>query len=192
VLIGLYLVVHAIGTLRIVRANPGLLPERAKLPLQRGQPRSDKVLLLGCMAAYAAELMLTGLDHRHRHWAALPPALAWLGLALFAAGWALVMRALETNAFATMVVRHQTERGHTVVDWGVYRIVRHPMYAGLLGVLLGVPLWLRSPVGLLGALLPIGLLALRIVLEERMLRQALPAYAEYAARVRSRIVPGLW
>lgn len=193
VLIGLYLAIHVVGTLRIVRANPGLLIERAKLPVQPGQPLPDKVLLLACMASYAGELVLTGLDReRWRSAATLPSTLAWLGLALFAAGWVLAMRALETNAFATTVVRHQVERGHTVVDWGVYGVVRHPMYAGLVAALLGVPLWLRSPLGLGVALVPIGLLGLRLVLEERVLAQALPAYAEYAARVRFRLVPGLW
>jgi len=193
VLIGLYLAIHMAGTLRIVRANPGLPAERAKVPLQRGQPLPDKVLLLAFMASYAGELVLTGLDRQRWRWAAaLPSMLAWLGLALFAGGWVLVMRALETNAFATTVVRHQVERGHTVVDRGVYGVVRHPMYAGLVAALLGVPLWLRSPLGLGVALVPIGLLGLRLVLEERVLVQALPAYAEYAARVRVRLVPGLW
>jgi protein-S-isoprenylcysteine O-methyltransferase Ste14 len=78
------------------------------------------------------------------------------------------------------------------VDRGVYGVVRHPMYSGLVAVLLGVPLWLRSPLGLGVALVPIGLLALRLVLEERVLVRALPAYAAYAARVRSRLVPGVW
>lgn len=193
VLIGVYLAVHVLGAARIVRAQPALVRERARVPVQRGQPLPDKVLLLGFMATYAGELMVTGLDRRHGHWGSvLPPALAWIGLALFAAGWALVMRALETNGFATMVVRHQVERGHVLVDWGVYRAVRHPMYSGLVAVLLGVPLWLRSSLGLLVAVLPIGLLAARIVLEERMLHAALPAYSDYAARVRSRLVPGLW
>jgi protein-S-isoprenylcysteine O-methyltransferase Ste14 len=88
------------------------------------------------------------------------------------------MRALETNEFAAMVVRHQSERGHLVVDRGVYSIVRHPMYAGLLGVLLGVPLWLRSRLGLIAALVPMGLLIGRILVEERVLRRALPSYAD--------------
>jgi protein-S-isoprenylcysteine O-methyltransferase Ste14 len=193
ILIGLYLLVHAVGTVRIVRANPALLPERAKLPVQRDQPLADKVLLLSFMATYAGELVLTGLDQRRWHWGvALPPAVAWLGIALFTAGWLLVMRALETNEFATMVVRHQSERGHLVVDRGVYRIVRHPMYAGLLGVLLGVPLWLRSELGLIAALVPMGLLIGRLLVEERVLQRALPSYADYVARVRFRLVPGVW
>jgi protein-S-isoprenylcysteine O-methyltransferase Ste14 len=193
VLFGLYLVVHALGAVRIMRANPALLRERAKLPVQRDQPLADRVLLLSFMAAYAGELVLTGLDYHRWHWGmALPLDVAWLGLVLFIGGWVLVMRTLETNAFATTVVRHQSERGHVVVDQGVYRLVRHPMYAGLVGVLLGVPLWLRSQLGLVVALLPIGLLVGRILVEERLLGRALPAYAEYVARVRFRLVPGVW
>jgi protein-S-isoprenylcysteine O-methyltransferase Ste14 len=102
------------------------------------------------------------------------------------------MRALETNAFATTVVRHQMERGHTVVDGGVYGVVRHPMYAGLVAAWLGAPAWLCSPLGVGVAFVPIGLLAVRLVLEERALVQALPGYADYTTRVRSRLVPGLW
>ena len=95
VLVGLYVVIHMIGTVRIVRANPSLLPERAKGPWQPGQPLSDKILLLAFMASYAGELVMTGLDRQRCGWAtALPQMLAWLGLAFFAVGWMLVMRAL--------------------------------------------------------------------------------------------------
>jgi protein-S-isoprenylcysteine O-methyltransferase Ste14 len=193
VLIALYFLIDGTGAARVHRANPTLLAERAKLPVQRGQSLPDKILLLAFMATYAGELVLTGLDRWRWHWGQpLPSLVAWPGLALFSLGWVLVMRSLETNAFATTVVRHQAERGHTVVDRGVYGIVRHPMYAGLVLALLGVPLWLRSPLGLAAAVVPIALLAGRIVLEEQVLIRALPAYADYAARVRSRLIPGLW
>jgi protein-S-isoprenylcysteine O-methyltransferase Ste14 len=113
-------------------------------------------------------------------------------LALFAAGWVLVLKALETNAFAVRVVRHQPERGHRLVDVGVYRVVRHPMYAGLCGVMIGVPLWLGSTLGLLCTIVPIAMLALRILVEERVLRDAVPGYQAYTQRVRKRLVPGVW
>jgi protein-S-isoprenylcysteine O-methyltransferase Ste14 len=104
----------------------------------------------------------------------------------------LVLRALETNAFAVRVVRHQPERGHRVVDAGVYRVVRHPMYAGLCGVMIGVPLWLGSTLGLLCASVPIAMLALRILVEERLLNGSVPGYDAYTQRVRKRLVPGVW
>jgi protein-S-isoprenylcysteine O-methyltransferase Ste14 len=193
VLVLTFLAIHVAGTQRIERANPGLLKERAGFPLRRGQPLVDKLLLVAFMLAYAGLLVVTSLDAaRGPRWPSPPAALAWLGLALFAGGWTLVMRALETNAFAVTVVRHQTDRGHAIVDRDVYGIVRHPMYAGLVVMLPGVPLWCGSTLGLLCAAAPVGLLLLRIPLEERVLRQALPAYAAYAERVRSRIIPLVW
>jgi protein-S-isoprenylcysteine O-methyltransferase Ste14 len=192
-LIVVFAVIHIIGAVRIVRANPDLLRERSRLRPQRGQPVVDKVLLLAFIATYSGMLIVSVVDARRWHIWPAPPALAsWGGLALFAAGWCLVVRALETNAFALMVVRHQPERGHQVIDVGVYRVVRHPMYAGLIGVLLGAPLWLGSSLGLLLAAAPIIVLAMRILLEERVLRNALPAYQDYAQRVRRRLIPGVW
>src|SRR5690349_15788643 len=62
VLAGVFLVVHVIGTMRILRANPELLPERARVGPQRGQPVSDKVLLYAFTASYAGMLVLSSAD----------------------------------------------------------------------------------------------------------------------------------
>lgn len=138
-------------------------------------------------------LIVSSADAARWHlWPAPPAALAWFGLALFAAGWVLALKSLETNAFAVRVVRHQPERGHRVVDVGVYRIVRHPMYAGLCAVMIGVPLWLGSTLGLLCAIVPILTLAIRIGVEERVLRANVEGYPAYAERVRHRLLPRVW
>jgi protein-S-isoprenylcysteine O-methyltransferase Ste14 len=191
-----FFLVHVIGTLRLVRTNPDLLHERARLGSQPGRPIADNVLLLAFNASHASMLVISSADStRWRFWPAPPAVAAWAagaGLALFAAGWVLVLRALETNAFAVRVVRHQPERGHRVVDVGVYRVVRHPMYTGLCAVMIGVPLWLRSTLGLICAIVPITMLALRIRIEERVLRGAVPGYQAYSQRVRKRLVPGVW
>jgi protein-S-isoprenylcysteine O-methyltransferase Ste14 len=70
--------------------------------------------------------------------------------------------ALKENAFAAPVVKHQEERNQTVVDRGVYSVVRHPMYAGAVPLLIGIPLWLESYAAALLAIVPILLLAVRI------------------------------
>jgi protein-S-isoprenylcysteine O-methyltransferase Ste14 len=89
-------------------------------------------------------------------------------------------------------VRIQRERGHHVIDRGPYAWVRHPGYAGALLAHLALPLALGAPRALLPAALGTLLMSLRAVYEERRLARELPGYAEYAARVRHRLVPGVW
>ncbi len=67
-----------------------------------------------------------------------------MGLLLFVGGWAIVTLALRENAFAAPVVKHQADRHQTVIDTGLYRVVRHPMYGGFIPVVVGMPLWLGS------------------------------------------------
>ena len=193
VLLAVLLVVRTAGALAVFRVNPALLRERAKLPVQRDQPWTDKLLLPACMAAFAGLPVVAGLDVFR--WQVLPkpaPTVAAVGLVLFAVGWGVTALALRANAFAVTVVRLQGERKHTVVDTGVYGVVRHPMYAGLLLVLVGLGLWLESYAAALLAVVPMGLLVVRIGLEERFLRRELPGYREYAARVPHRLLPGIW
>jgi len=101
----------------------------------------------------------------------------------------LVFRA---NSYAAPVVKVQTDRGHAIATTGPYALVRHPMYAGAILLLIGIPLLLGSWYGLvLAPVLVVGF-ALRAVLEERTLQAQLPGYADYAARVRYRFIPLIW
>ena len=115
--------------------------------------------------------------------------LAWLGLAL--AG-ALIFWALATNTYLSRMAHIQDDRGQVVVTAGPYRFVRHPMYLGVILLFLSMPVALGSWWALLlGAV--IGLIfLLRTAKEDRMLRDELPGYPEYAGRVRYRLVPGIW
>ncbi|MEZ0370930.1 MAG: isoprenylcysteine carboxylmethyltransferase family protein [Candidatus Sericytochromatia bacterium] len=193
VLLGVLLVVRLIGTLDVWRVNRELLIERSGLPVRQDQPLADKVLLLACMASYAALVAFCAWDVHHLPLLAPPvPIVSGLGLLLFAAGWLMIARVLKTNAFAATVIRHQQDRGHTVVDTGVYSVVRHPMYASLFPVMAGLSLWLGSSAGALLSLVPMAILAARIVLEERFLKQKLAGYAEYTQKVRWRLIPGIW
>ena len=150
VLLATLLVVRAASDARLWRVQRGLMEEREGLPLRRGQPAADRVLIVAFMATYAALVVVAGADVWRMHLLpAPPPWLRAVGLAAFVAGWWIVHRALETNAFAAFVVRHQADRGQVVVSDGPYAVVRHPMYAGLVPVLLGLTLWLGSTAGLI-------------------------------------------
>src|SRR4051812_17047509 len=144
VLLGVLLAVRLISAVAVYRVNPELLLERSKLPIHRDQPWTDKLLLLGVLGTGFIGLpAIAGLDVFHWHVLPRPaPLLSDLGLILFVLGWSIKGLALRANAFATATVRFQQERRHTVVDTGVYRIVRHPFYIGTPLVLAGQCLWL--------------------------------------------------
>jgi len=101
-------------------------------------------------------------------------------------------RAFRENTFLAPVVRIQRERGHHVVSTGPYRVVRHPLYSGALVIFPSTALMLGSWYGL-AASTALGIaLVIRTALEDRELRRALEAYAEYAGRVRYRVIPRVW
>ena len=193
-LLAVLLGVRAVGAFVIARVNPGLLRERARLPIHGAQPWTDKVLLLAVLATGFLGLpMLAGFDVFRWHLLPRPtPLLSALGLVLFTLGWSLKQFALHANAFATTVVRLQGERVHTVADAGVYAVVRHPFYAADPLILVGLGLWLASYAAAVGAVIPVALMVIRLQLEERFLRRELSGYAAYTVRVRHRLIPGVW
>ncbi len=121
------------------------------------------------------------------------PGGPWLlGLALFVPGWALINWSMVANPFFEKTVRIQSDRGHRVIDTGPYVYVRHPGYIGFSGWILSTPLLLASAWASVPALLVVAGLVICTALEDRMLQAGLPGYAEYAARVRFRLIPGVW
>jgi protein-S-isoprenylcysteine O-methyltransferase Ste14 len=122
------------------------------------------------------------------------PGASWLlGLAIFTPGWTLVIWSMVVNPFFEKTVRIQTDHGHRVIDTGPYAYIRHPGYVGFaVGWILPTPLLLASTRAFIPALIVVGLLVIRTALEDRTLHAELPGYAEYATRVRFRLIPGVW
>lgn len=194
VLLAVLMLVRVVGAHAVYRVNPGLMRDRARLPVHRDQPLADRLLLLGVLATgFLGLAVVAGLEVFR--WRLLPrpaPLVAGLGLMLFALGWSIKSLALRANAFAVAVVRLQSERAHAVADSGVYGVVRHPFYAADPLILVGMGLWLESYVAALAAVVPVALMLIRLRLEERFLLRELPGYGAYAQRVRHRLIPGLW
>jgi protein-S-isoprenylcysteine O-methyltransferase Ste14 len=96
------------------------------------------------------------------------------------------------NAYLAAGVKLQEERDQSVVSTGPYRYVRHPMYSSMFLFFPGSALLLGSWWGLLLCLVLLGLLVWRTALEDRMLKNQLAGYDEYARNVRYRLIPRLW
>jgi protein-S-isoprenylcysteine O-methyltransferase Ste14 len=191
----LYLATTAVlglaGGLWLAKVDPALLDERMKPMMQKGQPAADKTFMLVFGFAALIWFVVIGLDRRW-HWSDMPVALQAVGYALLLIATALMLRVVRENSFAAPVVKVQAERGHRVIDTGPYAFVRHPMYSGAVLYFAAIALQLGSWWGL--ALSPVFfvLFSIRAGLEERALASGLPGYADYLARVRYRLVPGVW
>ena len=175
----------------LYRIDPGLLEERLRPVIQREQPGADKAFIIAFIAAIMIWLIAIGLDRRAVA-SNVPVALQALGFVLYLACTLFTMWVFRENSFAAPVVKLQAERAQHVISSGPYAHVRHPMYSGMIMFFVGLPLALGSWWGLAIAPLFVLLLAVRIRIEERTLMAGLPGYADYAARVRYRLLPGVW
>jgi len=178
------------GGIRLLRVNPELVAERS----QMGEDTKgwDKVLtrLYGLMGL--ATLVIAGLDARFGWSGGIPLSVQLVALVLFAIGNLLAFWAMWSNVFFATTVRIQGERGHAVATGGPYRYVRHPGYSGWLVCNIVPPLILDSLWAFVPAVLTVLIIIIRTAAEDRALREELPGYAEYAASVRYRFVPGIW
>jgi protein-S-isoprenylcysteine O-methyltransferase Ste14 len=175
----------------LAKTDPALLAERMRPTFQADQPAADKKFMLAFVAALLVWLVAIGLDHRAQA-SRVPLLLQVLGLVMYLLSTAFIMWVFRENSFAAPVVKVQAARHHRVVSSGPYAFVRHPMYSGVMLFFLGVPLLLGSWWGVAIAPVFAVLFAIRARIEERALVEGLPDYADYAARVRYRLVPGLW
>jgi len=175
----------------LLRVHPDLIEERRRPPADAKRWDKPFVAVVGVLGPITL-LVLCGLDHRFR-WSAPDPM--WVqagGFLAMAAGGSLTNWAVASNRFFSGLVRIQRDRGHRVVDTGPYRFVRHPGYAGSMIYMMGAPFALESRVALVAAVVLCAVLVVRTALEDRTLKAELDGYADYAGRVRFRIVPGVW
>jgi len=190
VLYGLILLASIVA---LARLAPASLEARLQMPVARSQPRADRVASAFLFFSSMAWFVWIPIDvFRLR---LLPPPPLWVsifGVALLVAGFGVMMTALIQNAFAAPIVKDQSERGHVLVDTGVYSRLRHPFYLGFLVFLIGIGLWLESYASVLVLPLVFVFVVVRIFVEERTLRKTLPGYTGYMEKVPYRLVPFVW
>ncbi len=189
VFLGIYFCASFLVVIYLIRKDPALLQRRMRGgPTAEKQP-AERVIMLFVSLAFFAMLVVPALDHRLR-WSQVPLWVTILGELLVALWWLIVFFVFRVNSYASTTV--EVAAGQRVVTTGPYAIVRHPMYAAGMLLFLGIPLALGSYWGL--AVIPVTLpfLIWRLFDEERLLSRNLLGYTEYCAKVRWRLIPGLF
>jgi protein-S-isoprenylcysteine O-methyltransferase Ste14 len=176
-------------TIYLMVKDPQLLQRR-----MRGGPAAErepvqKIVMLLTSIAFVALLVVPGLDRR-LGWSQVPAWVVLAGDLLMALGFVVVWQVFRFNSFASATIELADDQ--RLVSTGPYALVRHPMYAGGLVLLFGMPLALASWWGLVVVVLMVPALLWRLVDEERFLLQKLPGYAGYREQVPRRLIPGVW
>jgi protein-S-isoprenylcysteine O-methyltransferase Ste14 len=163
---------------RRVKAGPGSETDRVQNIIQA---------LAG--VAFLATFAAPGLDRRFG-WSHVAPAVSLAGDTMIAIGFLIVFLTFRENSFTAGTI--EVAEGQQVIDSGPYAVVRHPMYAGALIMIAGIPLALGSWWGLLPAALLVPVIVWRLIQEEVFLKANLTGYANYLGQVRYRLAPLVW
>jgi len=169
--------------------DPALLERRLSAGPTAEKERVQKVVMSLAMVGFIALIAVPALDHRF-NWSTVPVNLALIGDLMVVLGFYLVFLVYKENSFSSATIEVAADQ--KVISTGPYAVVRHPMYAGSLPMLIGIPLALGSYWGLLALAAMLPALIWRLLDEEQFLARNLPGYKEYCAKVRSRMIPGIF
>jgi protein-S-isoprenylcysteine O-methyltransferase Ste14 len=169
--------------------DPALLERRKKFGPGQEQSPAQRIIIALAILADLGLLVFCALDYRFG-WSPVPGVVSLVGDGLVALGLFIDLLVFRENSFGGSTI--ETVAGQTVISTGPYALVRHPMYVGVLILVVGVPLALGSWWGLAIIALTVPVLMWRILDEEKLLRNELAGYGEYTRKVQYRLVPYLW
>lgn len=172
------------------RNNPELLKERT---LRKKEGKGwDKLILLIYTLPLFVMLIVCGFDAVRFKWTNVPLIIKIVGFIGYVPSAMIIFLTVKENAYLSKVVRIQKDRSHQVVKTGPYRYVRHPMYVGIILMIIATPFALGSFVALIISGLIIILFIIRTYLEDKTLQKELSGYLDYTKEVPYRLIPGIW
>ena len=178
--------------------NSFALRNKYELAAERSEVKSgtkswDKVIIGLSTLTLIITYIVAGLDSGRFQWS---PGFHWginaTGVVLILSGEVIFLLAQNQNKFFSSLMRIQTDRGHSVCDTGIYKIIRHPAYFGNIITAIGIPLILGSLWGFMPSVLSIFLTVIRTSLEDKTLINELDGYSDYTSRTRYRLLPYIW
>ena len=185
-LVGLLFGPMLIAGFVMMAKSPEFLKKRLDGKEKQGTQKGV-VALSGLM--FIVGFVVAGLDFRFG-WSYVPDQVVIAASVLFLIAYALYAEVMRENAYLSRTIK--VEEGQTVVDTGLYGIVRHPMYAVTVLLFLMIPLVLGSWYALIVfAFYPV-IIIVRLTDEEELLTKELPGYCEYKQKVKYRIIPFIW
>ncbi len=181
----LFLTMCLLGVVMMFK-NPNLL-ERRLNAIEEQREQKTVVKLSGLMFIFG--FIVAGLTIRF-NWYVLPEGVICVSVMFFLAGYVIYAEVLRENTYLSRTI--EVQENQKVIDTGLYRIVRHPMYSATLLMFLSMPLILGSIYAFLIFLTYPFIIVKRIESEEEFLEKKLKGYCEYKKKVKYRLIPFVW
>jgi protein-S-isoprenylcysteine O-methyltransferase Ste14 len=167
--------------------DPELLQKRLKI---KEKEKAQRIFNILYIIIFIITLIITGLDFKY-HWSIVPVWLVIVATGIMISGFFMAFIVLKQNSYASRVV--EIQEGQKVIDVGLYSVVRHPMYLSALIFFCPMPLVLGSLYAfIIPVILAPFLLLIRIINEEKVLKNNLNGYKEYVKKVKYRLIPFVW
>ena len=166
--------------------TPAFLEKRLDAKEKRD---AQKSVLAYSGLMFIGGFVVAGLDYRFG-WSSMPTAVTVTASVLFLTAYCLYAEVMRENAYLSRTIR--VEEGQTVVDTGLYGIVRHPMYMATLLLFLSIPVVLGSWYALIVFAFYPAIIITRLKDEEALLEKELTGYKEYQKKVKYRLIPYNW
>jgi protein-S-isoprenylcysteine O-methyltransferase Ste14 len=176
-------------TLYLMKKDPKLLARRMTGGPIAEKETTQKIIMVFVSLGFIGLIVFSAFDHRFA-WSHMPPYVALAGNVLVVLGWLVIFFVFKENTFTSATIELIPDQ--IVISTGPYALIRHPMYAGALVMLLGIPIALGSWWGLLVIFAMMPTLIWRIFDEEKFLARNLRGYVEYQRKVRNRLIPLVW
>ncbi|MBR2454712.1 MAG: isoprenylcysteine carboxylmethyltransferase family protein [Clostridia bacterium] len=183
---GILFIPMFLAGLVMMAKNPKLLESRLDAK-EKESEQSLVVKLSGLM--FLAGFIVAGLGVRFG-WYTLPKPVVIASAIIFLIAYILYAEVLRENTYLSRTI--EVQEGQTVIDTGLYGIVRHPMYSVTLLLFLSMPLVLGSIYSFIIFLVYPFIIAKRIKHEEEFLEKELNGYKEYKQKVKYRLIPFIW
>jgi len=187
--LGVYFASSLCITLYLMAKDPMLLQRRMRGGPSAEKRPAQKIIMTLASVGFIGLLIVPALDHRFG-WSHVPSAVSLFGNALVALGFLGVLRVFKENTYTSTTIELAADQ--RVVSTGPYALVRHPMYAAALALLVGIPVALGSYVGLVVFVAISSTLIWRLLDEESYLAANLLGYRDYQREVRYRLIPRVW
>jgi len=166
--------------------SPDLLKSRLDAK-EEEKEQKEVVVLSGLM--FLIGFILAGFNYRFG-WIEMPKFIPVIASIIFITSYIMYAEVLRENTFLSRTIGVQ--QNQKVIETGVYRIVRHPMYTATIFLFLAMPLVLNSLISFVIFLIYPFIIVKRIKNEETVLEKELKGYKEYKKKVRYRLIPYIW